>query len=81
MRLIRVTGAALLLTAVLAGPVLAGAPVVADLSVVKTDSPDPVAAGSNITYTITVQNLGPGDCELRQHVRRHSGGHHLRLGR
>ena len=64
MRLIRVTGAALLLTAVLAGPVLAGAPILADLSVVKTDSPDPVAAGSNITYTITVQNLGPGTADF-----------------
>jgi uncharacterized repeat protein (TIGR01451 family) len=31
----------------------------ADLSVVKTDSPDPVSAGSNITYTITVSNAGP----------------------
>jgi uncharacterized repeat protein (TIGR01451 family) len=30
----------------------------ADLSVTKSDSPDPVAAGSNITYTITVANSG-----------------------
>ena len=28
----------------------------ADLSLTKTDSPDPVAAGSNITYTLTVTN-------------------------
>jgi uncharacterized repeat protein (TIGR01451 family) len=34
-----------------------GAP--ADLSVTNTDSPDPVAAGSNLTYTITVSNTGP----------------------
>jgi uncharacterized repeat protein (TIGR01451 family) len=32
---------------------------VADLSVTKTDAPDPVSAGSNLTYTITVNNAGP----------------------
>jgi len=32
---------------------------IADLSVTKTDSPDPVNAGSNLTYTITVTNNGP----------------------
>ncbi len=31
----------------------------ADLSVTKVDSPDPVVAGSNITYTIMVANAGP----------------------
>src|SRR6266852_4573162 len=31
----------------------------ADLSVTKADSPDPVNAGSNITYTITLSNAGP----------------------
>jgi len=31
----------------------------ADLSITKTDSPDPVLAGSNITYTINVTNGGP----------------------
>jgi len=31
----------------------------ADLSVTKTDSPDPVAAGANLSYTITVHNSGP----------------------
>ncbi|HET9529318.1 MAG TPA: HYR domain-containing protein, partial [Blastocatellia bacterium] len=30
-----------------------------DLSVTKTGSPDPVAAGGNITYTIQVSNSGP----------------------
>jgi uncharacterized repeat protein (TIGR01451 family) len=32
----------------------------ADLSVGQSDSPDPVAAGSNLTYTLTVMNAGPG---------------------
>lgn len=31
----------------------------ADLSVAKTDSPDPVVVGTNLTYTITVTNSGP----------------------
>jgi uncharacterized repeat protein (TIGR01451 family) len=31
----------------------------ADLSVSKADSPDPVIAGTNLTYTITVANAGP----------------------
>jgi uncharacterized repeat protein (TIGR01451 family) len=35
------------------------APPGADLSVTKTDSPDPVKAGQNLTYTITVRNNGP----------------------
>jgi uncharacterized repeat protein (TIGR01451 family) len=32
---------------------------VADLSITKSDSPDPVAIGNDITYTITVTNAGP----------------------
>src|SRR6185436_6001200 len=40
-------------------PVLVGLFQVADLSVTKTDSPDPVTAGTNLTYTITVTNSGP----------------------
>jgi uncharacterized repeat protein (TIGR01451 family) len=32
---------------------------IADLSISKTDSPDPVIAGSPLTYTITVTNSGP----------------------
>jgi uncharacterized repeat protein (TIGR01451 family) len=32
---------------------------VADLSVTKTDSPDPVTVGGALTYTIVVTNLGP----------------------
>ncbi len=39
-----------------AAPALAAT---ADVSVSKVDSPDPVVAGSNITYTITVTNTGP----------------------
>ncbi|HUE74281.1 MAG TPA: GEVED domain-containing protein [Pirellulaceae bacterium] len=34
-----------------------------DLSVTKTDSPDPVVAGSNLTYTVTVVNSGPNDAQ------------------
>lgn len=34
-------------------------PPVADLSLSKTDSPDPVIAGSALTYTITITNGGP----------------------
>ncbi len=33
----------------------------ADLAITKTDSPDPVTAGEQLTYTITVDNLGPSD--------------------
>ena len=32
----------------------------ADLAVTKTDSPDPVTARANLTYAISVENLGPG---------------------
>ncbi|HET6464675.1 MAG TPA: SBBP repeat-containing protein, partial [Nitrospiria bacterium] len=31
----------------------------ADLSITKTDSPDPVLTGNNLTYSIVVTNLGP----------------------
>jgi uncharacterized repeat protein (TIGR01451 family) len=40
-------------------PVLVGLFQVADLSLTKTDSPDPVAAGANLSYTVTVTNSGP----------------------
>lgn len=33
----------------------------ADLTVTKTDSPDPVIAGENLTYTIVVSDAGPSD--------------------
>jgi uncharacterized repeat protein (TIGR01451 family) len=32
----------------------------ADLSVLKSDSPDPVVAGATLTYTLAVNNAGPG---------------------
>jgi len=32
-----------------------------DLGVTKSDSPDPVTAGEDITYSIVVTNYGPGD--------------------
>lgn len=40
-------------------PVVVGLFAAADLVVTKGDSPDPVTAGSNLTYTITVANNGP----------------------
>ena len=40
-------------------PVLVGLFQSADLAITKTDSPDPVTAGTNLTYTITVNNNGP----------------------
>lgn len=33
----------------------------ADLSVTKTDSPDPVTAGTNLAWTLTVSNAGPAN--------------------
>ncbi|MFL6275770.1 MAG: HYR domain-containing protein, partial [Blastocatellia bacterium] len=35
----------------------------ADLAVTKSDSPDPVFAGSNLTYTINFSNAGPSDAQ------------------
>jgi len=37
----------------------AGADSETDLAIAKAGSPDPVGAGSNLTYTITVTNIGP----------------------
>jgi uncharacterized repeat protein (TIGR01451 family) len=46
--------------ALLVAPVAPSAPGdIADLSVTKTDSPDPVTVGGALTYTIVVTNLGP----------------------
>jgi uncharacterized repeat protein (TIGR01451 family) len=49
-----------LLIAALATPGICLAQV-ADLSLTKVDSPDPVIAGADITYTLTVSNEGPDD--------------------
>ncbi len=35
----------------------------ADLQVTKTDSPDPVTIGTNLTYTINLVNAGPSDSQ------------------
>jgi uncharacterized repeat protein (TIGR01451 family) len=35
----------------------------ADLAVTKSDAPDPVVAGNNVTYTITVTNNGPSTAQ------------------
>jgi uncharacterized repeat protein (TIGR01451 family) len=61
-RLLRAAGAAVLLTTLLAGAATAGAGI--DLSITKTDSPDPVVAGTNLTWTITLENPGPGPVVL-----------------
>ncbi|MGE0882269.1 MAG: S8 family serine peptidase [Blastocatellales bacterium] len=38
----------------------------ADLSITKTDSPDPVVAGTNLTYTINIGNSGAGPATFVQ---------------
>ena len=62
LRALRLIGLAVVLFGVLVLALLLGsggasaAPGDADLSITKTDSPDPVVAGNNVTYTITVTN-------------------------
>ena len=57
MRLAPVAATALMLTLLLPGPAVGG--IVADLSVVKSGAPDPVAPGETIEYQITVGNSAP----------------------
>lgn len=38
-------------------------PAIADIAVSMTDEPDPVAAGNQLTFRITVENHGPDDAE------------------
>ncbi|HEV2843107.1 MAG TPA: DUF11 domain-containing protein [Chthoniobacterales bacterium] len=40
-------------------PTATPTPFTVDLALTKSDSPDPVQAGSNLTYTITISNLSP----------------------
>lgn len=55
-----ISASALLLAAfLLAGNGSAAQPGTANLKIVKSDSPDPVHVGSQLTYTIGVENLGP----------------------
>src|SRR5437667_12838123 len=37
---------------------------IADIGVSKVGLPEPVGAGSNLTYTVTVTNAGPNDATL-----------------
>ena len=57
-----------------------GGPVLADLSIQKTDSPDPVFAGQPLTYTLLVTNHGPADADGRDRHRSTSGDRDTRLG-
>jgi uncharacterized repeat protein (TIGR01451 family) len=41
-------------------PVIVGLFLTADVSVSKVDTSDPVPAGNNLSYTITITNAGPG---------------------
>src|SRR5213078_1941138 len=47
-----------------AAPSVAGAD--ADLSLTKAASPEPVLIGQLLSYTLTVQNLGPSDVTAAQ---------------
>jgi uncharacterized repeat protein (TIGR01451 family) len=56
----RITVGAVLIAALgLVSVVTAAPPGSSNLKITKTDSPDPVRVGSELTYTIGVENLGP----------------------
>jgi uncharacterized repeat protein (TIGR01451 family) len=57
-RAVLVLGAALVAAAMLVPTAGAQQPS-ADVAVTKTDAPDPVRVGNNVTYTVTVRNNGP----------------------
>ncbi|MDH4261024.1 MAG: hypothetical protein OEW16_12095, partial [Gammaproteobacteria bacterium] len=42
------------------GPQFVVTAAIADLSITKTDSPDPASAGGELLYTLLVTNIGPG---------------------
>ena len=52
----------------------------ADLSLTKTDSPDPVLAGEPITYTLTANNAGPSGRDRRAGRRQPPGRRDVRFG-
>ncbi|HEX6457198.1 MAG TPA: hypothetical protein VF009_11850 [Solirubrobacterales bacterium] len=52
-------GASLLTAFVFSGLTSAASPGSANLKITKSDSPDPVRVGAQLTYTIGVENLGP----------------------
>jgi len=52
-------GALVVAVSALGGVGLAAQPVTANLKITKTDSPDPVRVGQNLTYTIAVEDQGP----------------------
>ena len=52
-------GTGLLMAFVFSGFTSAAQPGTANLKIAKSDSPDPVQVGQNLTYTIGVENLGP----------------------
>ena len=51
----------------------------ADLSLTKSDSPDPVLAGQLLTYTLTAHNAGPSDRDRRAGHRQPAGWRDVRL--
>jgi uncharacterized repeat protein (TIGR01451 family) len=59
---LRAVIAASILVMLAAGTVAGGVPE-ADMQITKTDSPDPVVPGGQITYTITVRNNGPQNAD------------------